>query len=216
MQDKQVQHPAACSFRYLHIKNYPLRQARPQPAFLNWPNNSGMYRAGGGGPVSCPHCNLDEVRLEVHDCQRKCCSGSLNPGTCSQGAVLSGNRGLLLRILTTVNRDECRRREYYMHQRPGHKTKAGVPAVAQWVRDLTAMARVASEVQVRFSAQRSELKDPTLPRVWLGFSPWPGNFHVVQEQPLTNKVAGNAGNTNGFRFAFLRDTPTPCSLASHL
>ena len=38
----------------------------------------------------------------------------------------------------------------------------GVPAVAQWVKNLTTMTWVAAEVRVRFPAQRSGLKDPAL------------------------------------------------------
>ena len=36
----------------------------------------------------------------------------------------------------------------------------GVPAVAQWVKDLTEVAQVAAEAQVQSRAQRSGLKEP--------------------------------------------------------
>ena len=42
----------------------------------------------------------------------------------------------------------------------------GVPAVAQWVKYLTAVAWVATEARVRSLALHSGLKDPTLPQLW--------------------------------------------------
>ena len=59
--------------------------------------------------------------------------------------------------------------------------KCGVPAVAQWVKNLTEVAWVTVEVQVLSPAQCSELKDLALLQLWhwlqqrLRFSPWPGN-----------------------------------------
>ena len=50
--------------------------------------------------------------------------------------------------------------------------------MAQWVQNSTAAAWVAAEVGVRSLAQRSGLKDVALPQLWLGFIPWPGNFHM--------------------------------------
>ena len=69
---------------------------------------------------------------------------------------------------------------------------SGVPAVAQWVRNLTKVAQVAVETQVRSSSWYSGLKDPELPQLWcrlqlwLRFNPWPGNFHMLQERPYKN------------------------------
>ena len=64
--------------------------------------------------------------------------------------------------------------------------KRGVPAVAQWVKNLTAKARVVAEMQVPSPAWHSGLKDLVL---WLGFNPWPRYFHRVWVQPwnLNNK-----------------------------
>ena len=56
--------------------------------------------------------------------------------------------------------------------------------MAPWVKDLTAVARVAVEAWIRSPTQHSGLKDPALPQLWirlqlqLGFNPWPGNFHM--------------------------------------
>ena len=65
------------------------------------------------------------------------------------------------------------------------KIHSRVPAVAQWVKNLTAAAQVAAEAQVQSPAQGSVLKDPALPQLrcrlqlQLGFSPWPRNFHIL-------------------------------------
>ena len=40
------------------------------------------------------------------------------------------------------------------------KVVVGVPAVAQWIKNLTAVPRVAVEVQAWSPAQHGELKDP--------------------------------------------------------
>ena len=49
-----------------------------------------------------------------------------------------------------------------------------VPNVAQWVKNLTAVAQVTAEARVRSLAGHSVLKDPGLPQLWqLRFSPWP-------------------------------------------
>lgn len=48
--------------------------------------------------------------------------------------------------------------------------------MVQWVKNPTVVALVAVEAQVPSPAWHSE------PR--LGFSPWPGNFHILWVQPL--------------------------------
>ena len=54
-------------------------------------------------------------------------------------------------------------------------------AVVQWVKNLTAVAWATVEVQW--------IKGSGIPQLWcrlqlqLGFSPWPGNFHMLQVQP---------------------------------
>ena len=42
----------------------------------------------------------------------------------------------------------------------------GVPAMVQWVKNLTAAAWVAEEAHVQSPAQRSGLRDPALPPLW--------------------------------------------------
>jgi len=65
--------------------------------------------------------------------------------------------------------------------------------VVQWVKNLTAAARVAVVAQVQSPAWLSGLKDPALwqlwrrSELWLGFSPWPRNVHVLQVEPLKKK-----------------------------
>lgn len=48
-----------------------------------------------------------------------------------------------------------------------------VPAVAQWVKNPTAVARVSAAAQVLSPAWPNGLKDSVLPQLWLGFNPWP-------------------------------------------
>ena len=78
----------------------------------------------------------------------------------------------------------------------------GAPAVAQWVRNPIAAARLAAEVWVRSLAQGSGLEALALPQLWLGFSPWPGiticcqgghkRFKNFFEKLRTSKVASAA------------------------
>ena len=56
----------------------------------------------------------------------------------------------------------------------------GVPAVAQWVKNLTTVARVTAEAQVQSLAQHSGLRDLALLQLQLRFDPWPRNFHMLQ------------------------------------
>ena len=65
--------------------------------------------------------------------------------------------------------------------------------MAQWVKNLIAVAQVIAEGQIRSLAWCSALKDPTLPQrwhrlqLWLGFNPWPENFHMPWVWPLKKK-----------------------------
>ena len=65
--------------------------------------------------------------------------------------------------------------------------------MVHWVENPTAAAWVIAEMQVQALAGHSGLKDLVLlqlrPRsqLWLRFSPWPGNVHVLQVQPLKKK-----------------------------
>ena len=61
----------------------------------------------------------------------------------------------------------------------------GVSTLAWWVKNLTAAVLVPEEVQVLSLAQHSEIKDLALPKLWLEFIPWPGNFHM----PYATSVA---------------------------
>ena len=61
--------------------------------------------------------------------------------------------------------------------------------MAQWVKNLTAVARVAAEVRVQSLAWCSGEKDLAAlqlwrrSQLWLGFHPWPGNFHMLKMWP---------------------------------
>ena len=55
--------------------------------------------------------------------------------------------------------------------------EGGVPPVAQWVKNPTAVAPVTLETMVQSLAQHRGLKDLALLQLWLGFHPWPGNIH---------------------------------------
>ena len=60
----------------------------------------------------------------------------------------------------------------------------GVPTVAEWVNNLTAAAGVNGEAEVQSVAQGRELKKLALlqlqhrSQLWIGFNPWPENFHM--------------------------------------
>ena len=66
----------------------------------------------------------------------------------------------------------------------------GVPAMAQWVKNPTAVAQATVEAQVWSPAQCSGLKDLVLSQLqhrsqlWLGFNLCPGNFQMLWVQPL--------------------------------
>ena len=65
----------------------------------------------------------------------------------------------------------------------------GVPAMVQWVNNLTTAARVAAEGQVPSPARCSALKDLVLPQLGcrsqlqLRFNPWPRNIHMLWVRP---------------------------------
>ena len=72
--------------------------------------------------------------------------------------------------------------------------------MVQRVKNPTAVARLAVEVWVQSPAWCRELKDPALLQLWhrsqlrLRFSPWPGNFHMLWEQPFKNKQTNKQKN----------------------
>ena len=68
-------------------------------------------------------------------------------------------------------------------QNKTNKNKTDVPAVAQWVRNPTAVTWVIAEVWVPSLALLSRLKDPALPQLQLRFDPWPRDFHMLWLQP---------------------------------
>ena len=71
------------------------------------------------------------------------------------------------------------------------KMKRGVPAVAQWVKNLTAAAQVTVEVRVQSPAQHSELKDLVLLQQWCRMQLWlrfiPRKFYMPQVLPYKEK-----------------------------
>ena len=85
---------------------------------------------------------------------------------------------------------QCRKELHEMDGEQGwilrkeREVRPGVPAMVQWVKNLTAVARVAAEVQVPSPAWCSGLKNLVLPQLCcrsqlqLGFDLWPGNFHM--------------------------------------
>ena len=68
--------------------------------------------------------------------------------------------------------------------------------MVQGLKNLTAVASVAAEVQVRPPAWCSTLKDPALPQLqgssqlWLGFNAWLRDFHMAWVQPLKKEKKG--------------------------
>ena len=69
----------------------------------------------------------------------------------------------------------------------------GVPTMVQWIKNPTAVTLVTVEVWVRSPPQHSGLKDLVLPqlwyrsKLWLGFSPWLGNFYMLWAQLKSEK-----------------------------
>ena len=66
---------------------------------------------------------------------------------------------------------------------------AGYPAVVQWVNDLACLCGVSGLIL----SPRQWVKDPALLQLWhrlqmwLGFCPWPRNFHLPWVQPKNVK-----------------------------
>ena len=58
----------------------------------------------------------------------------------------------------------------------------------KWVKDSTAVAWVSVEALVQSLTHYSGLKDLALPQLWLRFTPWPGNFHVLRVKNKTQKT----------------------------
>ena len=58
-----------------------------------------------------------------------------------------------------------------------------VPTRAPWAKNPTVAAPVKAEAWVQSLSWCSGLKDLVLPQLWLGFGPWPRNFHMGV-QPL--------------------------------
>ena len=68
--------------------------------------------------------------------------------------------------------------------------------MAQWVKNLTAVARVAAVVHVQSLARHSGLKHLELlqlqcrSQLWLRFTPWSRNFHMLWVWPLKIYILG--------------------------
>ena len=87
--------------------------------------------------------------------------------------------------------------------------------MAQWVKDLTAMAQVAAEARVQSLAQCSELTAPALPQLQyrsqlqLGLNPWSGTFHIryshykIKNQKLYIREKQLNDNNVSYFFDFL-------------
>ena len=75
----------------------------------------------------------------------------------------------------------------------GYKVILGGPAVAQWVKNPTAVVWVSAEAWVPSPARQSVLRDSVLWQLWcksqlqLRFNPWPRNFHILHIWPLKKK-----------------------------
>ena len=69
-------------------------------------------------------------------------------------------------------------RSYIKRLENDNKEIRGVPAVAQWVKNPTAVAGIIAEVQVQSLAQHSGLKDLALLQLRFRFNLWPGKFHM--------------------------------------
>ena len=106
--------------------------------------------------------------------------------------------------------------------------KAGAPAMAQWVKNPTAAAWVAEEMQLRFQWVKGSclLQLRQRLQLWFRFSSWPGNFHMpwvwsFKKNKIKRKsnrklwssrhgsvVSESDWEPRGFRF-----NPWPCSVS---
>ena len=60
--------------------------------------------------------------------------------------------------------------------------------VAEWVNDLACLCEGTSSVLGPEQWVKDlTLQDPCRLQLWLGFDPWPRNFHMLQVQPLKKK-----------------------------
>ena len=58
----------------------------------------------------------------------------------------------------------------------------GLPAVAQWIKNPTAVAQVTVEAGVHFLVWHSGLKDLALLQLQVRINSWPRDFHMSQVQ----------------------------------
>ena len=88
------------------------------------------------------------------------------------------------------NKNLCTHKHTHTHTHTHTNMPFGVSAVAQCVKNQTAAAQITVEAWVESLLPEYGLKDPELLQLWhssqlcLGFSPWPGNFHMPWMQPL--------------------------------
>ena len=64
------------------------------------------------------------------------------------------------------------------------KEEVGALTMAQRVKNPTVLVPVVAELRILSPAQCSGLKNAEL---WLRFSPWPRNFHMLQVQPQNKR-----------------------------
>ena len=72
---------------------------------------------------------------------------------------------------------------YWIINNSFKKKKKGVPAMVQWVKNLTVVAQVAVKLQVQSLTWGSGLKDVVLPQLQLRFNLWRRNLHMLQVWP---------------------------------
>ena len=75
-----------------------------------------------------------------------------------------------------------------------------VLAVAQWIKNLTVAAQVATEVRIQSLAWHSGLKDLALLQLHLRFNPWSGNFQMLWVRPWGNKKDSLEVHQHSFLF----------------
>ena len=63
--------------------------------------------------------------------------------------------------------------------------------MAQWAKNLTAAAWIATKAWVQFPASRSRLQDPLLLQLRLEFNPCPGNIHMPWAKELKKCLETN-------------------------
>ena len=195
-------------FKLLHVENISIFKASWRDGGINfgrgWPRNSQLLSpaASLGGPLGCTSGAPSAPAwlgkcVCLHQVGRLCWQKLQGGDTGWHDVPEMGS----LALVSPPAIDYLWASHFTSQTLKSGKT--GVPAVTQWVKNLTAVARVAVEVRVQSLARGSWLKNVALLQRQLRFSPWARNFHMPQAWPVKKKKWEN-NNTYFLRLWELR------------